>query len=136
MFTEAVSTTHLGEVSQDVAALGVALCHDVEEKRLYVEVERLVVEKELGHKAETLAVDLVQFPVHLEGGDKTLAVDLVARGVSPRADGLEWGQGVNSVGNVKINQYLVSFPGPPCAVPRLPLHRRKKGGGSHIKLIM
>ena len=73
-----------------MAALRVALRHDVEEEGLHVEVQCLVVEEELGHEAQALAVHLVQLSIHLEGGDLALAVDLVAGGVSPRADGLEW----------------------------------------------
>ena len=72
-----------------MAPLRVALRHDVEEKRLNVEVERLVIKEELGHQAQALAVHLVQLSVDLEGGDLALAVDLVAGGVAPRADGLE-----------------------------------------------
>ena len=88
---------YLGEVSQDVAPLRVALRHDVEEKRLNVKVERLVIEEELGHQAQALAVHLVQLSVDLEGGDLALAVDLVAGGVAPRADGLERESAVGSL---------------------------------------
>ena len=39
-----------------MAALGVGDGHDVKEEGLHVEVERLVVEEELGQQAEILAV--------------------------------------------------------------------------------
>ena len=46
----------LAEVADEVAALGVGDGHDVEEEGLHVEVERLVVQEELGQQAEILAV--------------------------------------------------------------------------------
>ena len=49
----------LAEVADEVAALGVGDGHDVEEEGLHVEVERLVVQEELGQQAQVLAVLLV-----------------------------------------------------------------------------
>lgn len=49
-----------------MAAILVHLCQDVEQKRLNVEVECLVVQEELGHQAEVLAVDLVVTAIHLK----------------------------------------------------------------------
>jgi hypothetical protein len=51
-----------------VAAPIVALGHDVEEKGLHVIVEGLVIQEELGHQAEVLAVDLVLLAVYLRCG--------------------------------------------------------------------
>jgi hypothetical protein len=48
-----------------VATPIVALSHDVEEEGFDVIVEGLVVQEELGHQAEVLAVDLVLLAVHL-----------------------------------------------------------------------
>ena len=71
----------LGEIAHDVTALGVTLAHHVEEERVRVVVERLVVEKQLGEQAEVLGVRLVLPTVDLEERDRVLAIDLVARGV-------------------------------------------------------
>ena len=48
-----------------MAAPVVALGHDVEEERLDIVVESLVVEEQLGHQAHVLAVDLILLAVHL-----------------------------------------------------------------------
>ena len=63
----------------------VNLAEDVEEEGVDVEVEGLVVEEQLGQKAEVLAVQLVVAAVNLEDGDRTLPVDLLARGLSADA---------------------------------------------------
>ena len=86
----------------------VALGHDVEEERLDIVVESLVVEEQLGHQAHVLAVDLVLLAVrlgtkmhsarvrerswtaaspgrkgtHLKDGQRAVSVDLVARRVA------------------------------------------------------
>lgn len=44
----------------------VHLAKDVEQEGVHVEVESLVVEKQLGEQAQVLAVDLVLGAVHLE----------------------------------------------------------------------
>ena len=49
---------HLGEVAHHVTAQMVRFCHDVEEERLHVVVQRLVVQEQLGQQAQILAVDL------------------------------------------------------------------------------
>ena len=49
-----------------MTALLVHLRQDVEEEGLHVEVERLVVQEELGHEAEILAEDLVVTAVDLK----------------------------------------------------------------------
>lgn len=69
----------LREVADDVGALLVDLAQDVEEERVDVEVERFVVEKELGHEAQVLTIELVLVAVHLEDGQGALAVDFFAR---------------------------------------------------------
>ena len=55
----------LGEVPDNVRALLVDLAEDVEEERDDVEVERLVVEEQLGQEAQVLAIQLVVLPIHL-----------------------------------------------------------------------
>ena len=49
-----------------MTATGVILSHDVEEEWLDCEVEGLVLQKELCHEAQALAVDLVLLPIHLK----------------------------------------------------------------------
>ena len=44
-----------------------------------------MVEKELGQEAEVLAVELVVAAVHLEDGERALAVDLLARRLATHA---------------------------------------------------
>ena len=46
--------TNLGEVSNYVGSLLVDLAEDVEQKRLHVKVERLMVQKQLRQEAEIL----------------------------------------------------------------------------------
>ena len=55
----------LAEVANDVAAVRVGGGHHVEEERLDVVVESLVVEEGLGDKAKVLAVLLVLLSTHL-----------------------------------------------------------------------
>jgi len=50
--------THLGEVSEDVAAVCIVLRHHVEEERFDIKVEGLVVQKQLGQQTQVLAVYL------------------------------------------------------------------------------
>jgi hypothetical protein len=67
-----------------VAALVVPLGHHIEEERVDVVVERLVVEEELGEQAEVLAKGARARAVDLEDGDVAAPVDLVARRVHLR----------------------------------------------------
>ena len=71
-----------------MAATAVCLGHHVEEKGLNVKVECLVLQEQLGHEAEVLAVDFVFFSVHFEDRELVLAVDFVSRRVLPCADTL------------------------------------------------
>ena len=73
-----------------MAAQLVHLCQHVEQEGLHIKVESLVVKKELGKEAEVLAVDLVVTSVRLKHRDGALAVDFMARGLSPCA---LWGAG-------------------------------------------
>jgi hypothetical protein len=57
-----------------VTAPVVALGHDVEEERLDIVVESLVVEEQFGHQAHVLAVDLVLLAVHLGMNEHTARV--------------------------------------------------------------
>ena len=77
----------LGEVADHLegARALVVLGEHVEEERLDVVVERLVVEKELGEQAQVLAVDLVELAVHFEEAHRVLAIDLAARRMTPHA---------------------------------------------------
>lgn len=49
-----------------MAALAVVLCQHVEEERLHVIVQRLVIQKELGQQTQVLTVDSADIPIHLE----------------------------------------------------------------------
>ena len=73
----------LTEVPHQVAALGVVLGQDVEEERLHVVVERLVIEEEFDEETEVLTVDLVGVTIHLKYGHSVLPVDLDTRRMSP-----------------------------------------------------
>ena len=53
----------------------VDLAQDVEEEGVDVEVERLVVEKQLGHETQVLAVELVLAAINLEHGQRALPVE-------------------------------------------------------------
>ena len=77
----------LGEVADEVAAVLVAGGHAVEEERVDVVVEGLVVEEELGQEAEIAAPGALATAVDLEEGDVVVAVDLVAGRVEQRAFG-------------------------------------------------
>ena len=63
----------------------VPLHEHVEQERLHIVVERLVVEEELREQTQLLAVALLQLPVHLEHRQRAVLVDLVARRVPHRA---------------------------------------------------
>jgi hypothetical protein len=52
------TTLLLGEVADELSAAGVGRGHHVEEERLDVVVERLVVQEHLGKETQILAVDL------------------------------------------------------------------------------
>lgn len=52
------SGPYLGEVAHDVEALAVILGHDVEEERVRVVVQSLVVEEALGQETQILGVTL------------------------------------------------------------------------------
>ena len=58
-----------------MTALIVVLSEDVEEERLDVVVESLVVQEELDEQTEVLAVDLVRVAVHLEDAEVVLPVE-------------------------------------------------------------
>lgn len=66
----------------------VELGHDVEEERVGVVVERLVVQEQLGQQAEVLRVVFVLPTVDLEEGYGVVSVDLVARRMAQVALGL------------------------------------------------
>ena len=68
-----------------MTTLTVILGEDIEQERLHVIVERLVVEKQLDEQAEVLTVDLVCVAVHLEHRHAVLPVDLHPGRVAPRA---------------------------------------------------
>lgn len=59
-----------------MTALGVGEGHHVEQERLHVVVQGLVVEEELSEEAELLAVLLVSSAVHLPHPQPALAVNL------------------------------------------------------------
>ena len=51
-------STHLGEVADDVEALAIILCHDIEEEGICIIVQCLVVEETFGQKTQVLGITL------------------------------------------------------------------------------
>lgn len=51
-----------------MTTLCIILCEHVEEEGFYIIIQGLVVEEELGQKAEVLAVDRADLSIHLEKG--------------------------------------------------------------------
>ena len=84
----------LAEVPHEVAAVGVAGGHAVEEEGVDVVVERFVVEEELAEEAEVAAPAALPAAVDLEEGDRGVAVDFVAGGVEEGAFGAVSGEGL------------------------------------------
>ena len=72
----------LAEVADDVKAVVVALAHDVEQERVGVVIQGLVVEEQLGQEAQILSVGLVLAAVDLKERNVALPVDFVARRMS------------------------------------------------------
>ena len=66
----------------------VPLSQHIEQKRFHVKVESFVLKEQLGHETQVLAVHLVLLSIHLKEGEALVSVDLVARGMMPRADTL------------------------------------------------
>lgn len=61
---------YLGEVAHEMAALAVVLREDVEEERLHVVVQGLVVQEQLGQQAQVLTVDCAHVSINLFGRKK------------------------------------------------------------------
>lgn len=57
---------YLRKVSHYVTAFLIHLSQDVEEERLYIEVECLVIQEEFGHQTQVLAVDLMVSAIHFK----------------------------------------------------------------------
>ena len=72
----------LAEVADDVKAVVVALAHHVEQERVGVVIQGLVVEEQLGQEAQILSVGLVLAAVDLKERNVALPVDFVARRMS------------------------------------------------------
>ena len=77
----------LGKVPDDVRPVLVHLAQDVEEERVHVEIQRLVVQEEFGQETEALAVKLKLLSVDFEDGEVSLPVDLLPGGRSVGAFG-------------------------------------------------
>lgn len=58
---------YLWEVANEVAAFAVVLGQDVEKEGLYIVVEGLVVQKQLGQQAQVLTVDCAHISINLLG---------------------------------------------------------------------
>lgn len=56
--------THLAEVTDGMAAFGIADCHDVKEERLDVVVQRFMIQEEFGQQTEILTILLIPLTVH------------------------------------------------------------------------
>ena len=70
-----------GEIADQVAAVGVAGGHAVEEEGVDIVVEGFVVEEEFREEAEVAAPDALAAAVDFEKGNVVVAVDFVAGGV-------------------------------------------------------
>ena len=71
----------LAEIPDHMIALVVVLRHHIEIERRHVEIQRFVVQKELGDVRQILAVHalvIIPVPVHFEHAQIVLPVDLVA----------------------------------------------------------
>jgi hypothetical protein len=66
-----------------VCPLSVPQGKHIEEEWLHIKVKCLVLEEELSHEAEVLAVHLVLLSVHLKERDTLVAIDLVPGWVAP-----------------------------------------------------
>lgn len=58
---------YLGEVANEVTTFAVVLGQDVEEEGLYIVVEGLMVQKQLGQQAQVLTVDCAHISINLLG---------------------------------------------------------------------
>ena len=76
-----------GEVTDEVTSFAIVDGQHVEEERLHVVVERLVIEKEFGQQTQVLAVDFVDVAVHLKDRHVVLPVDLRGWRMSPQTLG-------------------------------------------------
>ena len=76
-----------GEVADEVVAVVVAAAHDVEEERVDVVVERLVIEEEFAEETEVAAPGALAAAVDFEEADEVVAVDFVAGRVAHLAFG-------------------------------------------------
>ena len=68
-----------------MSSLLVHLTQDVEQEWLHIKIKCFVVQEQLGQKTQVLAVDLVVCSIHLVDAEGPLAVNVAARGLSPRA---------------------------------------------------
>lgn len=69
-----------------MSSLAVPLGQYVEEEWLHIEVESLVLQKQLGHEAQMLAVDLVFLPVYLKKRERLMSIDLIPGRMAPGTD--------------------------------------------------
>lgn len=56
---------HLGKVPDQMTPLAVILCQDVEEERLHIVVQGLMVQKQFGQKTQVLTVDCAHISINL-----------------------------------------------------------------------
>lgn len=74
-----------GEVTYQMIALPVVLGQHVEQKRLHVVIQRLVVQKQLRQQTKVLTVNLVCVAVHLKDRNVVAAIDFRSRWMPPGA---------------------------------------------------
>lgn len=68
-----------------MTAFPVVFRKHVEQERLHVVVQRLVVQEKFRKQAQVLAIDLIDIAVHLKDGDVTAAVNLSGGWMLPSA---------------------------------------------------
>lgn len=66
--------THFTEVTDGMAAFGIADCHDVKEERLDVVVQRFMIQEEFGQQTEILTILLIPLTVHFPHAYLVLSV--------------------------------------------------------------
>lgn len=74
-----------GKVTYQMITLPVVLGKHVEQKRLHVVVQCLVVQKQLRQQTQILTVDLVCVTVHLKDGNVVAAIDFRSGWMPPGA---------------------------------------------------
>lgn len=66
--------THFTEVTDGMAAFGIADCHDVKQERLDVVVQRFMIQEEFGQQTEILTILLIPLTINFPHSYLVLSV--------------------------------------------------------------